>query len=81
MEEIPATKFKATCLAVMDRVQKTRKPVRITRYGKPVADIVPAVDPKTGGNRQFGTLAGKLIINGDIVSPAFDATDWDCLKD
>ena len=37
MEEIQISKFKATCLAVLDRVGKTRKPVLVTRFGKPVA--------------------------------------------
>ena len=37
MEEIAISKFKATCLAVVERVRKTRKPIRITKFGKPVA--------------------------------------------
>ena len=30
MEEIQISKFKATCLAVLDRVGKTRKPLLVT---------------------------------------------------
>ena len=37
MEEMAISRFKATCLAVLERVRKTRKPVRVTRFGVPVA--------------------------------------------
>jgi len=33
--------FKAKCLAVLDRVQKKREGVVITKRGKPVARVVP----------------------------------------
>ena len=41
METMAVSKFKASCLAVLQRVRRTRKPVLITRFGKPVAEIVP----------------------------------------
>ena len=40
MEEISISEFKAKCLSILERVRKTRKPVRITRFGKPVAEVV-----------------------------------------
>lgn len=79
MEEIAISKFKATCLSVMERVHKTRKPVRVTRFGKPVADIVPpsvSERPKTWLGSMVGT--GKIL--GDIVSPASEEDDWNVLK-
>lgn len=36
MEEMAISKSKATCLSVMERVRKTKKPVRVTRFGEPV---------------------------------------------
>ena len=39
MKEIAVSKFKATCLAVIAEVQRTRKPVRVTRFGKPVRTL------------------------------------------
>jgi len=77
MEEIAISKFKATCLAVMERVRRTRKPIRVTRFGKPVAEIVPP-SPPTG--RKLGALAGTVHILGDIVAPASDESDWDVLR-
>jgi prevent-host-death family protein len=74
MKEMPAGEFKARCLAVMDKVQKTGEPVLITKYGKPVAKLVPA--PSTSDDI-FGYMAGKVKIVGDIVGPVTPPEDWD----
>ena len=77
MEEIAISKFKATCLAVMERVRRTRKPVRITRFGEPVAEIVP---PSPPAERVLGSMAGTGRIVGDIVAPASEESDWEVLR-
>lgn len=77
MKPMPAGKFKAQCLKVMDRVQATRVPVLITKRGKPVAKLVPADDLRS---EVFDSLKGKIEILGDIVSPVVPAEDWDALK-
>jgi prevent-host-death family protein len=79
MEEIAISKFKATCLAVMERVRRTRKPVLVTRFGKPVAEVVPPSQPVPRG-RGLGSMAGTVIIHGDIVGPASDESDWEVLR-
>src|SRR6516165_6575075 len=68
MEEIAVSKFKATCLAVIEQVRKTRKPVRITRFGKPLAEVVP---PSTPDHPQtwLGALAGSGTIMGTSSRP------------
>jgi prevent-host-death family protein len=38
---ISATKFKAQCLGLMDRVNRTRRPLSITKRGKVVARLFP----------------------------------------
>ena len=79
MHEIAISKFKATCLAVLERVRRTRQPIRVTRFGEPVADVVPpAVSPKK--KRWLGSMAGTGCIVGDIVSPASDEKDWEALN-
>ena len=79
MEEIAVSKFKATCLAVLERVRKTHRPVRVTRFGKPIAEVVPpSAAPARAG--WLGSLAGTARIRGDIVAPATDERDWDALK-
>ncbi len=78
MEEIAISKFKTTCLAVLERVRRTRKPVLVTRFGEPVAEVVPPSVPKRP-ERWLGSLKGTGQIRGDIVSPARDARDWEAL--
>lgn len=76
MEEIAISKFKATCLAVLKRVRNTRTPILVTKFGKPVAEIVPPKPaPKKAG--WLGSLRDTGKIQGDIISPAADDSDWE----
>jgi prevent-host-death family protein len=79
MEQLPVTKFKATCLAVMERVNRTGQPVRITRFGRPVVDVVPTA-PQAPKERVFGALANRTRIKGDIISPAVEPEEWEVLR-
>jgi antitoxin (DNA-binding transcriptional repressor) of toxin-antitoxin stability system len=79
MEEIAISKFKATCLAVLERVRKTGEPVRVTRFGQVVAEVVPP-----GGARvtpRLGTGIGSGVILGDIVGPIGHESDWEAAQD
>jgi antitoxin (DNA-binding transcriptional repressor) of toxin-antitoxin stability system len=79
MEEIAISKFKATCLAVLENVRKTGKTVLVTRFGEPVAQVVPP--PASRKSKHWvGSLAGMGQINGDIVSPASGEDDWEALR-
>ncbi|MGA3024257.1 MAG: type II toxin-antitoxin system Phd/YefM family antitoxin [Bryobacteraceae bacterium] len=79
MEEIAISKFKATCLAVLENVRKTRKPVRITRFGKPVAEVVPPSAPARPAS-WLGSMAGTVTFLGDVISPTTEESDWDALR-
>ena len=79
MEQIAISKFKATCLSVMERVRKTRKPILVTRFGEPVAEIVPPSRPSRRKD-WLGSMAGTARIVGDIVGPITDEEDWDVLR-
>jgi prevent-host-death family protein len=79
MEEIAISKFKATCLAVLEKVRKTGKVIVVTRFGEPVAEVVPPHSSRKP-KRWVGSLAGTGQIHGDIVSPASEETDWDALR-
>jgi len=65
MEEIAISKFKATCLAVLERVRKTGHPILVTRFGQPIARVSPPEVakrvPRLGGG------AGTMVVLGDIV--------------
>ena len=75
MKTMTASKFKATCLAVMDEVEAKREPVLVTKNGRPVAQLVPV--PMENSDPIFGFYKGKLEIVGDIMSPAFDDDEWE----
>ena len=73
MRTIPAARFKAGCLKIMDDVKARREPVLITKKGKPVARLVPVDEP---AGDVFGCLAGELEISGDILSPVMTPSAW-----
>ena len=79
MEKMAISKFKATCLAVLKRVQRTRKPILVTKFGQPVAEIVPPPPPPRPKN-WLGDMAGTIQFNGDIIAPASDEEDWEILQ-
>ncbi len=73
------SRFKATCLEVVERVRRTGTRVIITKRGEPVAEVgpitpPPAPDPWIGSMRESGT------IRGDLVAPIADAGDWEGLS-
>ena len=78
MEEIQISKFKATCLAVLDRVGRTRKPVLVTRFGKPVAQVVPP--PPDPAGDWLGAMKEYGEIHGDLVAPVADPGEWEALE-
>ena len=77
MKKIAAGEFKAKCLALMEDVRATRRPIIITKRGKPIAKLVPA-EPEE--DEWIGRLDGKFKITGDIVSPVVPLDDWEALK-
>ena len=79
IREVAISEFKAKCLALVDQVNKTKTPLRVTRRGKPVADVVPIQPEKRAS--WIGSMEGKLEILGDIVGPVDDPEDWEVLRD
>lgn len=79
MKSIPISEFKAKCLGLIEQVDKTRQPLRITRHGRPVADLIPAGPDR---KRKFlGDMAGTVEILGDIVSPVIDLEEIEACRD
>jgi prevent-host-death family protein len=73
--EIPAGEFKARCLKLMDEVRTTRRPIVITKRGKPVARLVPVEEAPPS---IFGRMRGTVTILGDIVGPTGE--EWHAHK-
>jgi prevent-host-death family protein len=80
MEEIAISEFKAKCLAILERVEKTKQPIRITRHGKPVADVVPTA-PVMDRASWIGSMRDTMKIYGDIIEPASDPDEWEANRD
>jgi antitoxin (DNA-binding transcriptional repressor) of toxin-antitoxin stability system len=74
MNDIAVSKLKATCLALLEDVHRTRRPIRITRFGKPIAEVIPPSAPKS--QSWLGSMKDQIEINGDIVKPVGAFDDW-----
>lgn len=74
MQEIAISKFKATCLSVLENVRRTGTPIRITRFGKPIAEIIPPSPQRSAS--WLGSMSGEVEIVGDIVSPIGALKNW-----
>jgi antitoxin (DNA-binding transcriptional repressor) of toxin-antitoxin stability system len=79
MESMPISRFKATCLATLERVRRTGRPLRVTRFGKPVADIVPPSMDRAAPE-WLGALRGMARVTGDITVPSSELVDWKTSK-
>ena len=72
MEFISAGNFKTHCLALLDQVAQSRRPVVITKYGKPVAKVVPFDEKKDVAQKP---LKGRVVFMRDVISPI--AENWE----
>ena len=80
IQEVAISEFKTKCLGLLDQVNKTKTPIRVTRRGKPVADVIPPGIQQEEGN-WMGSMAGVTKIMGDIVSPVIDLDEIEAMKD
>ncbi len=78
METVSVSEFKATCLALLDKVKRTGRPILVTKRGEPIAQVVPP--PKRElPHSWLGKYRGDGEIVGDIVAPAADESEWEAL--
>ena len=69
---VPASVFKARCLALLDEVATTHRSLVITKHGVPVARVVP-IEPAA-------TTAGSVTLLADDDEAYFAVLDeegWD----
>lgn len=78
--EVAISVFKAKCLALLDEVDKTKISIRVTKRGRPIAEVIPA-SPRIAERDWLGSMAGTAEITGDIVSPVIDINEIEALKD
>lgn len=80
IQEIAISEFKAKCLSLLEQVSKTKTPLRVTRRGKAIADVIPA-SAEAGERSWIGSMSDSVEIIGDIVSPVIDTETIEALKD
>ena len=79
MPQISISDFKATCLAVLDRVKRTGQSIMVTRRGEPIAQVSPP-PPPARPRSWLGCMTGTARIVGDVISPAVEENDWESLR-
>ena len=72
MKTIAVGNFKTHCLLLLDQVAQSRESIVITKYGKPVAKIVPYNVKKDIKEKP---LKGSVTYLGDLISPI--EVDWE----
>jgi prevent-host-death family protein len=77
MITIAAGEFKAKCLGLLSDVESKRETVLVTKYGRPVAKLVPLelsddIDPL-----EAFQFPGKIEIVGDIMAPLYTDGELD----
>ena len=70
---VAAARFKAECLALLDRVAATGEELVVTKRGRPVARVLPLEQDREGRS-----LLGSVDERGDITTPIDDA--WDASR-
>ena len=74
-KNVGAAQFKAQCLRLIDQMARDRRPVTITKRGRPVAILSPL--PAEPSSTLFGAMAGSVRRYDDPFSPALDPAEWD----
>ncbi len=73
---VTVSKFKATCLALLEEVRRTGRPLLITRRGEPIAEVIPPPLPPPAAG-WLGSAASTGRILGDVLEPAASPSDWE----
>ncbi|MBS0182884.1 MAG: hypothetical protein JSS39_10820 [Nitrospira sp.] len=77
--EVSISQFEATCLAILARVKRTKKPILVLRKGEPIAQVVPPPLPSITPS-WLGSLSSSGEILGDILSPASAPEEWKAFR-
>lgn len=84
MHTITAEELQATCMEVLQQVQTTGQPVRVTLRGKLIAAILPFDEQKAPKGKRadgMGSMAHCTKIKGDITVPSSELARWEMLEE
>lgn len=80
---VPAGEFKQRCLALIDRVAESHEPLTITKYGKPVARVVPLESDREVEERILSQLrsggGAVLVDEQEFLRPTAELGGWEHL--
>jgi len=79
IREVAISEFKAKCLSLLEQVSKTKTPLRVTRRGQALADVIPASSDVEERN-WMGSMSDSIEIIGDVVSPVIEIQEIEALK-
>ena len=66
MKVIEVVKFKAQCLAMLNKVAKEHETILVTKCGKPVAKVTPVTE---AGKDLREQLKGSVLKEKDLINP------------
>ena len=75
MKTIPVGQFKTHCLSLLSEVTRTHETLVITKYGKPVARVIPYT---TAAGSAENPLKDSIVFEENIIDPI--DVEWDALK-
>lgn len=67
--EVPASEVKNAWHEYLERVSAAGEEIVITRYGRPIARLLPVTPAEEGQQSIIGCMAGTVTIHGDIIEP------------
>ncbi len=70
--DITITQFKAKCLGIIEKVQKEKSRITITRHGRPAAELIPI--SSSHSEKIFGRSKQTTLISGDLFNTG---ESWD----
>ena len=74
---VPATEFKAKCLALIDEMERSGEPLTVTRRGKPSITLTARRPASPKIDSVFGMLRSDAYrCDWDPAEPAVDPSEW-----
>jgi prevent-host-death family protein len=76
---VGSAEFKASCLKIIDQINKDKQPVTITKRGNPVARLSP-IDDTRPNTSIIGAMKGSVLRYDDPFTPTSEPSDWNAVR-
>ena len=78
MKSVAISTFKARCLALLEDVARTGKPLLVTKRGKPLTRLTAADRSRSSSPQE--TLRHTVETLGDIIAPVIPSDAWNATR-